>query len=137
MEPRLRSLCDLSVPEVREYAGRHEYDGVLQDLSPGTVAAQVAALGGPPLADPHDDAHLAVFERAARVAYGTLALHRANPLVHVANLDLACYDREYAPQDERDAARRRHLTGWPDAVDAALEALDRVPADVARGSLSG
>ena len=38
MDARLRALADLSVPEVREYAGRHEYDGRLQDLSPGSVA---------------------------------------------------------------------------------------------------
>lgn len=136
MEPRLRALADLSVPEVREYAGRHEYDGVVQDLSPDTVARQVAALGGPPLGDAHDEAHLVAFETGARVAYGELELHRRDPLVHVAALDLACYDRAYAPQGERDQARRLHLAAWPDAVDAALQALDRVPRDVAAGALS-
>ena len=56
MEPRLRALCDLSVPAVREEAGRHEYDGVVPDLSPSGIARSLAALGGgmtsPRLANP-------------------------------------------------------------------------------------
>ncbi len=136
MDPRLRALADLSVPAVREEAGRHEYDGVVQDLSPAGVRAGLDRLGGPALPDPHDEAHLAAFEGGARVAYGELELHRRNPLVHVANLDLACYDRDYAPAQERAHARQQHLRAWPDAVDAALEGLDAVPQDVARGLLS-
>jgi hypothetical protein len=62
--------------------------------------------------------------------------HRRDPLLHVAALELASYDREYAPQAEREEARARHLSAWPDAVDAALESLDQVPADVAAGTLS-
>jgi len=135
VDPRLRALCDLSVPESREYAGRHEYDGRLQDLSPSGVAAGLARLGGEPLDDPHDEAHLRAFEDGARVAYGELELHRRSPGLHVDVLDLACYDRAYAPEPERQHARARHLAGWPDAVDAALEALDRVPRDVALGEL--
>lgn len=135
MEPRLRALADLSVAEVRESSGRHEYDGVVQDLSPAGVARGLARLGGDPLADPHDEAHLVAFEGGARVMFGELELYRANPAVHLANLDLACYDRDYAPAPERDDARRRHLAAWPDAVDAAVAALDRVPRDVARGLL--
>ena len=50
-----------------------------------------------PLADPHDEAHLAVFEEALRVQYGELELHRRDPYPHLSNLELACYDREYAP----------------------------------------
>ncbi len=136
MDTRLRALADLSVAESREYAGRHEYDGVLQDLSPDGGSRGLAALGGPPVDDPHDDAHVTAFEQGARVAFGELALHRRDPGAHLAGLDLACYDRAYAPQDERDDARRRHLAGWPDAVDAALASLDRVPRDVAQGLLS-
>ena len=136
MDPRLRALCDLSVPESREYAGRHEYDGRVQDLSPAGVAAALGRLGGEPLADAHDEAHLRAFEDGARVAYGELELHRRSPGLHVDNLDLACYDRAYAPEAERQQARARHLAGWPEAVDAALEALDRVPRDVALGELS-
>jgi hypothetical protein len=34
---RLRAVCDLDVAEVREVAGRHEYDGIVQDLSPDGV----------------------------------------------------------------------------------------------------
>src|SRR5260221_689418 len=67
--PRLRAVWDLSVAEVREYAGRHEYDGRIQDLSPGGVRAGLrrladAASAGGRLDDEHDEAHLAVFERA-------------------------------------------------------------------------
>ena len=43
------------------------------------------------------------------VELGELELHRANPLYHVAALDVSCYDREYAPAEERAEARRRHL----------------------------
>ena len=34
MDARLRALCDLNVPTAREFNGRHEYDGIVQDLSP-------------------------------------------------------------------------------------------------------
>lgn len=138
MDARLRALCDLMVPTARESVGRHEYDGVVQDLSPAGVRAALRRLGPDADAypDTHDEAHAAAAEESARVAYGELELHRGNPLYHVGNLDLACYDREYGPADERRQARARHLAGWPDAVDAALEALDRVPAPVARATLS-
>ena len=33
LSARVRAVCDLDVSEVREYAGRHEYDGKPQDLS--------------------------------------------------------------------------------------------------------
>jgi hypothetical protein len=134
MNQRLRALCDLSMGSAREYVGRHEYDGRVEDLSPEGVRAALARLGGPTLDDPHDEAHLAAFERLARLELGELELHRSNPLYHIAALDVSSYDREYAPAAERAEARRRHLAAWPDAVDAAVEALDRVPAPVA-GSL--
>ena len=44
---------------------------------------------------------------------------------HLAELDLACYDRDYAPAAERDAARAEHLAAWPRVIDAAVESLDR------------
>jgi hypothetical protein len=40
-----------------------------------------------------------------RVVFGELELHRRNPLIHLAGLDLSCYDRDYGPQAERDQAR--------------------------------
>ncbi len=124
------------MPEVREYAGLHEYDGKVQDLSPSGVKAALTRIGqGPPEPDAHDEAHLRATEEGLRTALGVIEEHRRNPLVHIANLDLAAYDREYAPADERHAARRRHLASWPDAVDAAIESLDRVPAPVARSLL--
>ena len=136
MEPRLRALCDLSVADVREGSGRHEYDGVVQDLSPSGVARSLAALGGPPVGDAYDERLLTAFESAARVAYGQVQVHRRDPLLHVAALELACYDRDYASAADRAQARARHLAAWPDAVDAALASLDQVPADVAAGTLS-
>jgi hypothetical protein len=136
LSPRLRAVCDLSVAEVREFCGRHEYDGAIQDLSPDGVRAGLAGLAqaaaaGDPLEDSHDEAHLATFEAHARVSFGELELHRRSPLLHLFGLDLACYDREYAPQADRDRARLAHLAHWPQAVDAAIAALDLVSAPVA------
>jgi len=159
MDARLRALCDLHVASVRENAGLHDYDGVVQDLSPDGVARGLAALGAPgrghdrahdradeqagaPGDGPgdergraHDEAHLRAAEEHARVVYGEVGLHRSNPFVHLGNLDLACYDRDYAPAPERAAARLRHLAGWPAGVAAALESLDAVPAPVAEAAL--
>ena len=50
-EGRLRAVTDLLVAEVRDTAGRHEYDGVVPDLSPDAVRAGLARLGGAALAD--------------------------------------------------------------------------------------
>jgi hypothetical protein len=135
MDSRLRALCDLDVAESREYAGRHEYDGRLQDLSPDGVRRGLAALGGDPRDDPYDEALTAAKEAEARVRFGDLEQHRTNPMPHLANLDVACYDREYAPAADRWAARAEHLRGWPDAVDAAIAALDSVPVPVAEATL--
>ncbi len=131
MEQRLRALCDLMAADVREGAGLHEYDGQIQDLSPAGVRAALARLGGAPLDDPHDEAHLRAFEDHARFAFGELELHRRNPAVHIANFDVSCYDRDYAPLAERAAAKQQHLSLWPDAVQFTIDALDEVPAPVA------
>ncbi|TDE49023.1 DUF885 family protein [Nonomuraea mesophila] len=133
LDPRLRAVADLIVPQARESGGRHEYDGRIQDLSPDGVRAGLDRLGEAAApADPHDARHVKVFEERLRTQFGELALHRSNPLVHLSNLDLACYDRDYAPEAERAAARAAHLALWPDAVDNAIEALDRIPAPVAK-----
>jgi hypothetical protein len=139
LSPRVRALCDLDVAGARESSGRHEYDGVVQDLSPGGVRAGLAAMraardAGPAESDPHNEAHLATFEEHAEVAFGQLELHRSNPLPHLGEMDLACYDRDYAPQAERDAARIEHLRHWPEAAEHAIEALDRLSKPIA-GSL--
>ncbi|GAA5071165.1 hypothetical protein HNP84_009128 [Thermocatellispora tengchongensis] len=136
LDARLRAVCDLMMADVREAAGRHEYDGRVQDLSPEGVRAGLAALGhGPAPADPHDAAHLRIFEQALRVRLGELELHRGNLLDHLGNLDLACYDRDYAPEAERAAARRAHLAQWPDAIHASLKSLDNLSAPVATALL--
>ncbi|WP_331767466.1 DUF885 family protein [Embleya sp. NBC_00896] len=139
LDDRLAAICDASVFAARESAGRHEYDGTIQDLSPAGVDRALAALGGPPgtpsYPDPHDEALASAAERALRVRLGELELHRSNPVWHIDNLDLSGYDREYAPAPERAAARRAHLARWPEGVDAAIEALDRVPAPLAAATL--
>jgi Bacterial protein of unknown function (DUF885) len=135
LNPRLRAVCDLSIAEVREQAGRHEYDGQIQDLSPNGVqqglSRLVGAAAGAGESDPHEEAHIAAFERYLRVSFADLKLHRSNPLPHLSAMELACYDRAYAPEAERDDARSVHLRGWPQAVDAAVAALDQVSAEVA------
>ena len=135
MDSRLRAICDASLPSAREYGGRHEYDGRLQDLSPTGVAATLTALGGPAYQDPFDEALVSARESSLRVVFGELEFHRTNPMVHLDNLDIAGYDREYAPAAQRAEARRRHLAAWPDGVEAALAALDAVPAPVAEATL--
>jgi Bacterial protein of unknown function (DUF885) len=142
LDPRVRAVCDLQVAEAREYGGRHEYDGVPQDLSPAGVAAGLARLetarkDGLAQADPHDEAHLRAFEDLQRVVFGELELHRCNPLFHLAELDLACYDKDYAPAAERDAARAAHLAAWPRVIDAAITSLDQLSAPVAESLLGG
>jgi hypothetical protein len=140
LSPRLRAVCDLQQPEVREYCGRHEYDGRVQDLSPAGVTAALAALAASvaadgPLADDYDEAQLSAFIRRTQVEYGELELHRSNPIYHLGNLDLAGYDRDYAPRADRDQARRAHVAAWPAAIDGATQSLDRVSAPVARSLL--
>src|SRR6516162_5665994 len=136
LSPRLRAVCDLDVAEVREYSGRHEYDSKPQDLSPGGVRSGLARLaaardGGERLADPHDEAHLTAAEDLRQVTFAELKLHRRNPLLHLVELELATYDRDYAPAAERAAAWAQHLAAWPRVVDAAVESLDQVSAPVA------
>ena len=132
----MRALCDLNVSEVRESAGRHEYDGIIQDLSPEGVRQGLAALAAareasPALPDAHDEAHLVAFEDYAQVVYGHVELHRSNPLLHLGEMDVACYDRDYGPESERNAALIAHLSQWPRAADHAIEALDRLSRPVA------
>ncbi len=125
---------------MREYAGIHDYDGEVLDLSPAGVRAaldRLAPAGAAPHPDPHDEAHLLAAEAGLRAEYDLAEVHRWNPLVHIDNLDLACYEREYAPTEERTAARERHLSRWPEAVEASLSSLDRTPAPVAAALLGG
>jgi len=140
VSPRLRAVCDLDVAVMRENSGRHEYDGKPQDLSPAGVRAGLARLaaardGGERLADPYDEAHLAAAEDLRRVTFAELELHRRNPILHLVELELATYDRDYAPAAERAAAWAEHLAAWPWVVDAAIESLDQVSASVAEALL--
>jgi hypothetical protein len=116
---RLKAVWDVSVPVIRELAGVHEYDGVVMDLSPGGRKAALGHLGPASpderLADRHDERHLTAAEQAAR-AEAEAGLLRWNPLPHMENLDVSCYDREYAPEPQRRRARQEHLARWPDAI---------------------
>src|SRR5438270_233251 len=123
LSPRVRAVCDLEVAEAREYSGRHEYDGKPQDLSPAGVRAGLARLAaarasGDRPADTHDEAQLTAAETQKQVVFAELELHRRNPILHLAELDLACYDRDYAPAAVRAAARAEHLAAWPRVADA-------------------
>jgi hypothetical protein len=137
---RVKAVWDADIPEIREYAGVHDYDGIVMDLSPSGVRAALDRLGPKAnderLADRHDEDHLAAIEQGLRAAGEGAEVHRWNPYVHLANLDLACYDREYAPEAERQAARAAHLAAWPDAIEASLESLDAIPAPVAEALVS-
>ena len=142
LDMRVRAVCDLNVAEAREYGGRHEYDGIPQDLSPSGVTAGLTRLAaarenGAAEADPHDEAHLRAFEDLQVVVYGDLRLHRRNPMFHLGELDLACYDKDYAPARERAAARAAHLAAWPRVIDAAVESLNELTAPVASSLLGG
>ena len=141
LSPRVRALCDLNVAEAREASGRHEYDGKVQDLSAQGVRHGLAALAlareaSGPLADPHDETHLTAFEANAQVVYAELELHRSNPIWHLSEMDLSCYDRDYAPEVERDVARTEHLLAWPAAAEHAIEALDQLSRPVANSLVS-
>ncbi|MGH7641687.1 MAG: DUF885 family protein [Candidatus Dormibacteria bacterium] len=135
LPPRLRAVADCRVAFMREYSGMHEYDGMIQDLSPDGVRRALAALGGDPLDDPLDEQVVAAAESALRVRLGELRNAHRDPSLHLEALDLACYERAYAPLEERREARRRHLTGWPAAIDAAIASLDEVPRDSAAALL--
>ena len=129
---RVRAVCDLDVAEVREYAGATSTTAGSRTC-PRRGAGRPGPAGrarpaGPPLADPHDEAHLAAFEARAEVVYGDLELHRRNPLLHLAELDLACYDREYAPAERAGPrpgcgtwprGRRRWTPRWPRSTRSA------------------
>jgi Bacterial protein of unknown function (DUF885) len=140
VSPRLRAVCDLDVAVMRENSGRHEYDGKPQDLSPDGVRAGLARLAaarasGERLADPYDEAQLTAAEELRRVTFADLEMHRRNPLLHLIELELATYDRDYAPAAQRAAAWAEHLAAWPRVADAAIGSLDQVSAPVAQSLL--
>jgi uncharacterized protein (DUF885 family) len=135
-DQRLRAAAEMNLPETREYVGWHELDGKVQDLSSDGVARSLDALGHGSLPeDPVDAAILLASERWCRHQFTVQEAHRRNPNLHIANLDVAVYDREYAPAAERAAARSRHLSAWPAAIDAAVNSLDQVTAPSARTTL--
>jgi hypothetical protein len=135
MQERLAAVCRPFMQSVREEGGRHEFDGEISDLSPSGVRSMVEQIGSGEL-DDADLAHVKAFEDLARVWFGDLEVHRWNPDLHMRNLNLVQYERHYAPERERSTARLRHLAQWPEAVDMALQSMDRVSAPMARAMLS-
>jgi hypothetical protein len=140
LNARVRAICDLNVALAREEAGRHEYDGAVQDLSPAGVASGLERLAaardaGPPLADSHDEAHLRAFEDRQQIVFRDLQLHRRTPMHLLDDLDLSVYDKDYAPAAQRARARERHLAQWPASISAGLSSLDLLSAPVARALL--
>ena len=118
LDRRVRAMCDLNVAHAREEGGRHEYDGLAQDLSRRGVTSGLARLAaargnGAAEADPHDEAHLRAFEDRQEVIFGDLGLHRRNPMFLLDELDLSGYDKEYAPARGAGRGARRAPGPWP------------------------
>lgn len=134
-DKRLRALCETRIAFYREYSGLHEYDGVVQDLSPAGIRSALTRLGGEAYSDTLDEEAVLAAEQGVRVRLGEMEYLRREPGLHLENLDVACYDRAYAPEEDRRSARLRHLKAWPEAVAASLETLDMVSSDVARAML--
>jgi Bacterial protein of unknown function (DUF885) len=173
----------MDVADMRELSGRHEYDGVIQDLSPDGVRGALARLaagapaprherdpgqaqsgqpqsgqpqsgqpqsGQPQSGQPQvdreqferervdreqvDREQVVAAEASLRIRFGALQQHRWDPILHLEAMDLSCYDRGYAPEDQRAQARQRHAAAWPGAADAAIASLDQVSA-LAAGAL--
>ena len=103
----------------------------------GLARLAAARADGERLADPHDEAHLAAAEDLQRVTFAELELHRRNPILHLAELDLARYDRDYAPQPNGPRPGPSTWPRWPRVVDAAIESLDQVSSPVAQALLDG
>ncbi|HEY3735716.1 MAG TPA: DUF885 domain-containing protein, partial [Streptosporangiaceae bacterium] len=78
---RVQAVAASRLAFSREYSGRHEFDGQIQDLSPDGVRRSLSTLGGPPLSDPLDEATVAGAEAALRTRLGDLELHRRDPFV--------------------------------------------------------
>ena len=133
LEPRVRAICDLNVAEAREYGGRHEYDGVPQDLSHDGVAAGLSRLAAARQFVPARSTTRTTRRTCARSrscsgwSTPTLSCTGATRCYHLGELDLACYDKDYAPAAERHAARAAHLAAWPAVIDAAVACSTRFP----------
>lgn len=139
MTLRLSNVHQFIVPTLREMAGLHDlYDAVAVDLSPSSVDKMLLTLGtgDTPNLDEIESAQLGNYEEGLRFEYRDLSVHRSNPFVHIDNLDVSCYDREYAPVEQRTESKVKHLDLWPGLVDTAVATLDRVSAPMASAALS-
>ena len=99
--------------------GRHEYDGMIQDLSPdGSARGWRAWARAPQPADPHDAAHRGVFEEACGPSSASWSCTAATRSTTWATSTSPATTATTPPRPERAAAKPAHLAHWPDAVDA-------------------
>ena len=138
MNQRLRAICDLSMSAVREYVGRHEYDGRVEDLSPEGVRAALARrrrarhTGRPTRTTRPSWPPSSGWSGSSWASWSCTGPTRCTTWPpSTCPATTASTPRP----SERAEARRRHLAAWPDAVDAAVTALDRVAAPVAEALL--
>ena len=82
LRARLRPRCRRDARVQRAARVRRHDPGPVRRRGPGGPGPDGRGRrpAGPPLDDPHDEAHLATSERAARAWLGDLELHRRNPL---------------------------------------------------------
>ena len=140
LDPRVRAVCDLNVAEAREYGGRHEYDGVPQDLSPDGVAPGWPGSrrpGSRPPPDPHDEAHLRAFEELQRVIFApTLSCTGAIRCSTSASSTSPATTRT-TPRGGAGRGAGRAPGRLAAVIDAAIASLDQVSAPVAESLLGG
>lgn len=120
----------------RNDLGLHEYDGMVQDLSPSGVRASLARVGqGDAPQDSYDQALVNVHERRLRSWYGEQEVHRWNAQLHLQAIDLSGYDRAYAPAQQRTEAAALARALLPEAVDNAIASLDQLSSPGAQAAL--
>ena len=130
-------------PRLREGAGRHEYDGV----DPGPVAGRRAQRAWPRWprrprrASPWRTRTTRRTWPRSRIAPGSpSASWSCTGATRCSTCPASTWPATTGTtrrQAERDRARLAHLAAWPQAVDAAIAALDQVSAPVATALLGG
>ena len=135
---RLSNVHEFIVPTLRELAGLHEkYDGKVMDLSDDSVLSMLENIGTGKDPDMNgiERSHLQIYEQGIRFEYEELQVHKTNPFVHLDNLDVSCYDRDYESAAYRFEMKVKHLEAWRDAVDRAITTLTDVSAPMALAAI--
>ncbi len=136
---RLSNVHKFIVPTLRELSGLHEqYDGKVMDLSDDSVLSMLKELGSGEEPDTNsiERSHLHIYEEGVRFEFIELQAHKTNPFVHLDNLDVSCYDRDYQSASYRFEMKVRHLDAWERAIDQAISTLTNVSAPMARAAVS-